>query len=234
MSHYFPCKFSLPFINNNETRSFNSNQFQQQFLRLDRSQAASTNKNMTWTRGWVGGVHFHLNHFVFTMKKMNVYVNILFLHWLSDQTKRPQSLRPYDRPLKGNIFIYTLAAEKCFPQQQGELLWALKQKPEVVQKRTFQDPLLVLFVILSNHMTNPRKMLVSVFTALRILFCHDHMVQERKNFGPRDTTCPSIIRKKGYVHWSNIIIIKSYVLCVCTNSGGVVQIKQTLHVSACL
>lgn len=134
---------------------------------------------------------------------MQIYFTITPLFFCTDSATKLKDLKPSDLlmiHLKKIFLFILLRPRSVFPSSRENYSELLNRNQKWCKKRTFQDPLLVLFVILSNHMTNPRKRLVSCFTALHFLFCHDHMVQERKNFGPRDTTCPSIIGKKSYVH----------------------------------
>lgn len=80
-------------------------------------------------------------------------------------TTTDQSCGNFNNVLRGNVFISTIETVKCYTEQFSAALGS-PTKTRSGPKRTFQDPLLAVFVILPKHMTSPRKGQVSCTTGL--------------------------------------------------------------------
>ena len=88
------------------------------------------------------------------------------------------------------FLIHAFVTKKCVLQQQGNFSNSSAETSSGA-KLTFQDRLLLLFVILPDHMTIPRKGWFPVLQAFVVYFAPITWFKRRKkkNFGPRVTTC---------------------------------------------
>lgn len=119
-------------------------------------------------------------------------------------TSADQSCRHLNNVVRENIFISTNEFDNHFPQQfppaQGS-----PTKTRSGPKRTFQDPLLAVFVILSKHVTGPRKSQVSCATDAWISLYPDDMVLKQN-------ARPGFRRDSSYRKRLESAVMKTYVI----------------------
>lgn len=88
------------------------------------------------------------------------------------------------------FLIHAFGTKKCVLQQQGNFSNSSTETRSGT-KLTFQHRLLLLFVILPDHMTIPRKSWFPVLQAFVVYFAPITWFKKKKkkNFGPRVPTC---------------------------------------------